>query len=189
MYDDAVPNDMFPLFDTYTVGEPHPHAEALPRQQGMMALYTPGTITLHVLLDRFSQADVHAFRHGGAKFGLVPLRGGYAWLMRDGVAFWDAPYSPGIEPREKQRLPWPNDQRMPEFRATPVLILADERRIVRAMKRVTVSPDLTRTLANLHARALAEPPVSRCAWKSEIQRYFNVYSSPRQAFKHAVVTC
>jgi hypothetical protein len=189
MYDDSIPDDLFPLFDIYTVGQPHPFAEALPRQQGMMALYTPGGITLHVLLNDCSQADVRAFRHGGAKFGLLPLRGGYAWLMRDDVACWDAPYSPGIEPLENQGLPWRDDQRTPESRATPVVILADERRIVRAMKLVSVSPDLTRKLTNLHARALAEPPASQFAWKAEMQRYFNAYSSPREAFKHAVVTC
>jgi hypothetical protein len=187
MYDDT--NDLFPLFCAYAVGKPHPYADALPRQQGMLAQYTPGGISMHVLLNGCSQADVRAFKCGGATFGLLPLRGGYAWLMRDDVAHWDAPYSPGIDPPENQGLPWCDDELMPESRATLVLILADERRIVRAMKLVSVSPGLTRKLEKLHARALAERPASRCAWNAEMQRYFNAYSSPREAFKHAVATC
>src|ERR1700754_4244436 len=91
MYDDALFGS-FPFFDTYSVGNAHPYGDVLPRQQGMMAQYTPCGTTLHVLLHDCSTSDVLAFRTSGFRFGLVPLRGGYAWLMRDGVSSWDAPY-------------------------------------------------------------------------------------------------
>ncbi|MHB0733643.1 MAG: hypothetical protein DI601_25745 [Azospirillum brasilense] len=172
----------------YSVGNPHPHRDKLPAHSGMLAHYMPSGITLHVLLDRCSPVDVHAFRAGERQFGLLPLRGGYIWLMRDGVASWDAPYCPAIEPPENQRLPWADADLGPQTRTGISIILVDERRIVRALKYVSASPDFTRKLAALHAAKLAEAPASRTAWDGEVNRYFARYPNPKDAFQHAVAT-
>ncbi len=178
-----------PFFEAYGVGGLHPYRDALPSRSGMVAQYMPGGIVLHVLLDNCTDADVCAWRAGGRKFGLLPLRGGYVWLLTDAVAVFDAPYCPGIEPPENQALPWEASERGLEARAGITLILADERRVVRALKLVTVSPDFTRRLEAMHARTLASAPASRMAWDAEMERYFRAYPRPQAAFRHATATC
>lgn len=89
--------------DVYCVGLPHPYREKLPRGTGMLAQYMRDGITMHVLLDKCSGADVQAFQVCERKFGLLPGHGGYIWLLRDGVTTWDAPYSPVIERRRAGR--------------------------------------------------------------------------------------
>ncbi len=179
----------FASADIYAVGELHPYRDVLPRSQGMLAQDTPSGIIHNLLPTDCFRADVLAFQIIGSEFGLVPMRDGYAWLMRDGVATWDGPYCPRIEPSDDRELPWHDDELTKESRASISLILTEDRLVVRAIKIVSVSAALTRKLEVLHAKALAERPVCRDGWDAEMRRYFRAYSSPRKAFQHAVVTC
>ena len=172
----------------YSVGCLHPYRDKLSAHSGMVAHYMPSGITLHVLMDRCTPDDVHVFRTGERRFGLLPMKGGYVWLMRDAVASWDAPYCPGIEPPENQHLPWTAASLGPQTCTAVMLILADEQRIVRALKDVSASPYFTRKLTFIHANALSEIPASRAAWDGEVDCYFSRYPEPNAAFRHAVVT-
>jgi hypothetical protein len=170
------------------VGERHPLAAIIALNDGMRAAYHPSGINLIIVMDPLSEADVKSFREDGMKFGLIRLRGGYAWLLRTGIATLDAPYSPLIEAAGQRHLPWRTDDTTPESRAAVHLHLIDGKGIARALKMVTVSPQFTRMLERLHFEA-QETAIDPALWNAEIAKFSQRFPTPNAALKAAVVVC
>ena len=178
-----------PAFITLAVGRPHPLWAKLPsRDEGMTALYDEGGVTLILILHEWSDADTLAFRSKGLKFGLLPMRGGYTWLLWTGLCVFDMPYTPWLEAPEHREPAWSQGGLGAETRLFIKIHAIDQTGTVRVLKAATASPHFTRVLAQAHRRAIAEGQDAVATWHSEIQHYNARYKSPNEALKHAVVT-
>ncbi len=172
------------------VGRRHPMWRDLAlAPDSMKAVADPsGYPVLLVCLDPCPQEEVASIQRDGLRIGLCPMRGGYAWLLWTAVAALDAPYSPVLaEPG--CRPAWVDDLKTDQSRIAVTLIVLDGQGTVRAIKMVSLSPHVTRTLAALNARALAVGQVSLPAWNAEIAAFNARYPTPQAAFKAAIATC
>lgn len=178
-----------PAFIHIGLGQKHPLWAKLPsHDEGMTALYDRGKVTLFLILHDWSETDTSAFRGSGLKFGLLPMRGGYTWLLWTGMCVFDMPYTPWLEAPENREPPWSQGGLGAETRLLIDIHALDRTGAVRGLKATTVSPHFTRALAQAHRRAIAEGQDAAKTWDAEVQRYNARYRTPNDALKHAVAT-
>ena len=135
-----------PAYTTLAVGCPHPlWAKLSSHGEGMTARCDGVGVTLFLILHDWSDADTLTFRSKGLKFGLLPIRGGYTWLLSTGLCVFDVPYTPWLEVPENREPAWSQGGLAAETRLFIDIHAMDQTGTVRGLKAATVSPHFTRS--------------------------------------------
>ena len=154
----------------------------------MLVVCEPTGILLLMSLSPCSDDDVEEFRANPVTFGLLPMKGGYCWLLRTALCTFDAPYCPGLEAPDRRALCWDIANMTERTRGLLQVDLVDNTGIVRAIRATTVSPDFTRAVIELHKAALVDERPTPTSWDIEIAGMYRRFPDPERALRAAAFT-
>lgn len=157
----------------YQVGKPFPDVTP-PLETGPRYTYAKGQHNLLLVLDRLRPAEVTAIRSEPCEFAVTALEGVIFFLYRFGSEPWgDAPYSWHLQGETEVPVEPP-----PRSKAILTVQLVEaETDLIKVLRGVTLSPELTRTLLRAIADQARDPWDGPRTYDLKLARIFNQYKT------------
>lgn len=165
-------------------GKPYPlllpHA-----QDGSFFNLGPTSVDLVITLSQPTEREIANTRTGIARFGIY-LHGPVLFFMhRFGDEPWsDSPFSIQMLPPERRHLPVLSDG---QHLVMHVTLVESTTNIIRALRLITIPPQMAKTLLRLAAQQL-ESPLSRERYNEVIDKAYKRHTDTMSMVRHAVLT-
>ena len=179
-----VPDQEKLAYHVLAVGQPN-GGQARPRRESTIYNLRSSQHALDIYLNAPTQEELSAFRDNDVQLGFW-LNTPVLWIIFQipGIGCFDAPYTPHLVDPKERTLP---DTSNPQTRATLLMTLNDARdSIVRGIRFITMSPDLTRALQTA-VLELSQTSHNQRAYDAQIKRTYRQYPDAASMIKKATM--